>query len=234
MKSKDLLLIGGLGIGAFLLFSKPAAARDLVKNGDGGGGGSFLGIEKPELDIPEFQPPWNMNLPEVPDLGKIFSEWLKSLNLGRDDDGKGDSDDNGDGGILPNPIKYIQNYFSFIPKAFGTWEVEDWTEDFRKGGTDIIEGTGTALDFILGGWQEASPITKAIITPAIFPAEAARDFIMQRNILQPSEYAKTIDIPKGFTEMSFSERTAVLEPPRSEAVPPTEAEAEYYWEYALR
>lgn len=97
MKSKDLLLIGGIGLLAFTLF-KPKAASDVEQGGGGGGGTTVIpfsggsafggGIEElidgllnrippqviPDLNIPEFTFP-DIVMPELPEWNNVLPDW---------------------------------------------------------------------------------------------------------------------------------------------------------------
>jgi len=77
MKTEDILLIGGLGIGAWYLFSKKAEAQPIQELlGGGGGGGGF--------DLSSLLAGMKLGQVEIPQVGGFdMSSLLAGMNLGQ-------------------------------------------------------------------------------------------------------------------------------------------------------
>jgi len=222
MKTQDVLLLTGIGLAVYALMPKPKAAEDggstapvIITTGQGspfdiggllsGMAGLFQGAMPsnlvPEINIPEFKWPV-IDIPEIPapDWSKMLPDWSTLLPDWEQ--------------FIPEPPDELKipslpefkvpdisiNFPVSAPKKTSE-PVSDWSRG--------LTGIKNAFDFILGGWQQAPPYVKYVMSPALYPAEKIRDFFYQRNIAKPTEIGAQAMVEAGITQSQFASMNKV-------------------------
>ena len=160
MKTNDLLMIGGIGLLAYMLVSKPTEAKDaggvtVIPMKDTSQlelGGIFSGIASllgaipsqivPEINIPEFTfPDPTTYIPEVPDWSKYIPDWEMLIPKIPDE------------GLIPDIPSLIPDIFPKNGNGLPSWNIPNLIE---KAVTGLVSAKETTI-FSEQWWTDIMP-----------------------------------------------------------------------------